>query len=862
MQGDERGLDLFARLALRDAPGEARLLVVVDQFEEVFTYRPQDEQAKARFEKARAAFFANLLHAAAASGGRVAVVLTMRSDFLGACASFPRLNDVLNAHLVQVGPMQEDELREAINRPAYLVGCEVEPALSERLLADVEGQPGALPLLQFALTEVWKKRDVRRLTLRAYEALGGVEGALEHRANEIFQRFKPEEQEFCRRIFLRLVQPGEGTEDTKRRVPYRELLPDDPERAAAMREVIRVLAHRDARLITTEGADATDGAVEVAHEALIRGWTQLRRWIETERAGLRIQRRLTEAAQEWADARPEAKEDFLYSGARLAVCREWVATHRDELNPIESAFLAASEEAERQRKQDEVENERRLREAAEAAQEAERKRAEDAEAAAKRQKRLGRRFLVAAVGAVVFAAISGGLAVWANREASKAILGRANTLIANAHSICISRQPGQRFDALKALGEAVKIGRELRQSPQWFDWPRCEAVAALALPDVHITQSWPGFPPGTLRAEVSTDFTLYARTTETGSVSVRRVADDVEVASLPPLGEHARPGFGPGGLLMRYGEESGRFQLWDLTRANPVLRFPVGKDKDPGPVNSWSWDSRPDGRLVLLTYRNSSSLGMYETGTGNFRRLVASGIMKGADRALLHPSEEVAAITSYGSSTLQVLDLRTGAVLSVHLPWRGSGTGAWSPDGLTLVVPDGDSSLMHVYAFDLAARALRFTRKIQGPYSTGGGVVRFNPAGDCFAVRGWDAIVHLYDAVTGRLLFSTLPLRFSDSTLRFDPSGRRLAAARVGDLEDQIGVWSVADARGEYRVLPRDSAGHNPDLGLPAIHPQGASRPSPPSTVLFYTTWRPAESSNPFPLSAGPLPVSTAPATC
>ena len=331
LQGDERGLDLFARLALRNAPGKARLLVVVDQFEEVFTYRPQDEQAKARFEKARAAFFANLLLAAAASGGRVAVVLTMRSDFLGACASFTRLNDVLNAHLVQVGPMQEDELREAINRPAYLVGCEVEPALSERLLADVEGQPGALPLLQFALTEVWKKRDVRRLTLRAYEALGGVEGALEHRANEIFQRFKPEEQEFCRRIFLRLVQPGEGTEDTKRRVPYHELLPDDPERAAAMREVIGVLAHRDARLITTEGADATDGAVEVAHEALIRGWTQLRGWIETERAGLRIQRRLTEAAQEWATARPESMDGYLYSGARLAASREWAATHRDEL---------------------------------------------------------------------------------------------------------------------------------------------------------------------------------------------------------------------------------------------------------------------------------------------------------------------------------------------------------------------------------------------------------------------------------------------------------------------------------------------------------------------------------------------------
>ena len=110
----------------------------------------------------------------------------------------------------------------------------MEPGLTERLLADVEGQPGALPLLQFALTEVWKKRDVRRLTLRAYRAgegpgrARGIEGVLEHRANEIYRNLTPEDQELCRRLFLRLVQPGEGTEDTKRRVSYRELLPDDP----------------------------------------------------------------------------------------------------------------------------------------------------------------------------------------------------------------------------------------------------------------------------------------------------------------------------------------------------------------------------------------------------------------------------------------------------------------------------------------------------------------------------------------------------------------------------------------------------------------------------------------------------------
>ena len=116
----------------------------------------------ARYDQARDAFLANLLHAATVSGGRVAVVMTMRSDFLGACAPFEQLNAVLSAQQEQVGPMSTAELREAIERPAFLAGCGVEPALTERLLADVEGQPGALPLLQFALTETWKARRPRQ----------------------------------------------------------------------------------------------------------------------------------------------------------------------------------------------------------------------------------------------------------------------------------------------------------------------------------------------------------------------------------------------------------------------------------------------------------------------------------------------------------------------------------------------------------------------------------------------------------------------------------------------------------------------------------------------------------------------------
>jgi hypothetical protein len=415
-------LDSYLGLKFSGEPDDRRLLIVVDQFEEVFTYRPQDDRARERFERDRDCFLANLLNAAARPGGRAAVVLTMRSDFLGACAPFPQLSAVLAAHQELVGPMTAAELREAIERPAFLVGCEVEPALAERLLADVGGQPGALPLLQFALTEVWKRRDVRRLTLRAYTELGkddkgqerGIEGVLDHRANEIYRTtMTAEEQDVCRRLFLRLVQPGEGTEDTKRRVPLSELLPDDPARAQAVRKLVQALARGDTRLIATDEGDESGGVVEVAHEALIRGWGLLRRWVNDERAGLRTHRRLTDDAKEWEAAAESAEEDLLYRTTRLANCREWAATHRDELNPIEAAFLAASEEAEERRKLDELREERRRRAEAEAHE-------REARAAADRQRRARNRFAIAAVFAGALALACGVLAMWVSRERGRA----------------------------------------------------------------------------------------------------------------------------------------------------------------------------------------------------------------------------------------------------------------------------------------------------------------------------------------------------------------------------------------------------------------------------------------------------------
>ena len=209
-------------------------------------------------------------------------------------------------------------------------------------------------------------------------------GGIRRKADEVYDSFTPEQQELCRRIFLRLVQPGEGSEDTRRRASLREVVPSDPAQAAAVRAIIDRLADPESPLLTTERQETAtgEGTLEVAHEALIRGWPQLRKWIETDRAGLLTHHRLTEAARDWADAAVEAKEGSLYTGARLAVATEWANHHREELGALEAAFLSASQENEQQRRADEAEKNRRLADA-------ERQRAEEAEArtAAERRER-------------------------------------------------------------------------------------------------------------------------------------------------------------------------------------------------------------------------------------------------------------------------------------------------------------------------------------------------------------------------------------------------------------------------------------------------------------------------------------------
>jgi len=236
---DPRALHLLVGLALVDSP-DRRVVWVIDQFEEVFTL--------CNDEKERTAFLENLLYASSIPDGQCIVLLTMRADFLAKCAAWPGLAERIAAQQFLVSPMAPDMHRLVIEEPARRVGLEFESGLVETILLDVGDAPGALPLLEYALTELWKRRRGNRLTARDYHESGGVQGALAEKAEKIFDEFSPNEQEILRRIMLRLTHLGEGTEDTRRRAAMEELI-TKPDEGDAVQRVVRVLA--DARLLTT-----------------------------------------------------------------------------------------------------------------------------------------------------------------------------------------------------------------------------------------------------------------------------------------------------------------------------------------------------------------------------------------------------------------------------------------------------------------------------------------------------------------------------------------------------------------------------------------------------------------------------------
>jgi tetratricopeptide (TPR) repeat protein len=337
MEQDARALVLASRRLLSQN-GSKHLLLVIDQFEEIFT--------QCRQENERQVFLENLFTAVdPADSHPVSVLLTLRADFYSHLSRTERLRELVSQNQEFIGAMNSDELTRAILQPAALGNWKVQAGLVEVLLDDLGSEPGELPLLSHALLETWKRRRGRVMTVSGYTETGGVQGAIAQTAETVFrQRLTASQQLIARMIFIKLAEMGDSSLDTRRRAPFSELITRATDEAA-IDTVLGILA--DARLVTTGTQDpGEERVVEVAHEALIREWPTLRDWLNQNREGLILHRQLTEDVNDWLKLDRDA--GALYRGARLQQTLEWAKANADLISLSEQEFLDASRKAARE----------------------------------------------------------------------------------------------------------------------------------------------------------------------------------------------------------------------------------------------------------------------------------------------------------------------------------------------------------------------------------------------------------------------------------------------------------------------------------------------------------------------------------
>ena len=343
LEASETGLfDILNEILPDD---DSNLFLLIDQFEEVFT---QTEDNSVRVH-----FMDSLQYAITHPESRLWTVITIRADFYDKPLLYPKFGELVRERTEVVLPLSHNELESAIVQPSKSMGIQMEYELIESIIQDVQEEPGALPLLQYALTELFDRRDGLIMTLETYNESGGVLGSLARRAEELYVEMDVKHQESVRQLFLRLVTLGEGTEDTRRRVLWSELAfydgDDDP-----MNDVLEI--YTKYRLLTGDNDPQTrEPTVEVAHEALIRQWQRLRDWLADNRDNIRVQRQVVAAVNEWHQN--DNDNSYLASGMRLdqfeiLLDSDDIALTLEEKNYIEASIqhreAILQEEEERQ----------------------------------------------------------------------------------------------------------------------------------------------------------------------------------------------------------------------------------------------------------------------------------------------------------------------------------------------------------------------------------------------------------------------------------------------------------------------------------------------------------------------------------
>lgn len=744
------------------------LLLYIDQFEEIFTQVEQEET--------RARFLKNLWAAVTAPDSNFRLIITLRADFYDRPLAYHGFGDLIRKRTEVVLPMTLEELQRAIVDPALHVGVDLEPGLVLAIMADVSEQPGALPLLQYALTELFERREGRLLRLDAYHSIGGVLGALARRAEELYQGLDIAGQQVARQLFLRLVTPGEGSDATRRRVLRTELMSLNADESLVA-SVIDTFGKY--RLLTFDRDPVTRApTIEIAHEALIRQWARVHDWLEESREDLSRQRRLAAAANEWINAGQDSS--FLARGSRLDQFEAWAKDTELALNQTELAFLHASIAA---------------REARLAEETAQREREAMLERRSRNRLRvLALVLLIATVGALGLSAIAITQSEAAQRSAITAAHAQELAYIeaANAQTQAAIAQT----NALEARSLALAASSQLALKDGNSDMAVLLALEAnrvvnpmqaqLALAEV-------AYSPGTERqlrghlapvtdVAISPDQKLVISVSRDGYGYVWDVASGEIVHRLSGHQDRVTSiVFSPDGEIVLTGSWDGTARLWDVATGDEI-----GRIQHTSGVLAVAFS--PGGR-TMATATDGGSVFLWDVASRQRRRRLDGH--EGAVTAIAFSPDSRFIASGSMDKTITVWNLNTGReVIRLAGHTDRITSLAFHPNGRLLASGSSDNTV-RVWDIETGADVARFSSHTDSVTD-----VAFDPQGRMLLSVSWDGSMYHWDLETGQAVHHFLGHTGAVTSVAIAGDGHHAVS---GSDDTTVRIWEIDSSSDRQR---------------------------------------------------------------
>jgi WD40 repeat protein len=798
---------------LEKESGTDRVLIVVDQFEELYTLT-SDEEACRRF-------LDELLAASSHAESKANIALALRGDFVGKALANRSLSDQLQDAQVNLGPMTRQELECAICKPAEKVQLEFESGLVRRILNDVGNEPGNLPLLEFVLRELWDKRHGGILLNETYDVIGGVQGAVATKADELLKGLSLAEQKTLQRVFLRIVRPSESGLDTRRRAAFSELPPDGAE--------IVVKLAKERLLVTNRSPSDREQTVEVAHEALISNWSTLRAWVNEDREFLLWRERLGSLLAEWE--RAQESDETLLRGPLLIEAQKWFHQRSQDLSDQERKFISASRQEreqlarqEKERQEREIEAARKLAEEQKERAELFERREEERKEAARKLRR--RAFAAAAAATMALILLATTFFNWLKVREQAQEASQSDCLVAEE-----DWRLGQKAEALAHFAMAQHhmpkssfleeaLANALSSLPKSSFLEEALANALSSLPKQNARVSFKGHGDAVLGAVFSRNG---QRVLTASGDRTARLWDTDSGKQLANFEGHTgvvrSAVFSPNGRLVLTASDDRTARLWDTDSGKQLASFeghtgvvrsavfsPNGQRvltaSDDRTARLWDTDSgkqlakfeghteallsavfSPDGRRVLTTsYDETARL----WDTDGRKQLASFEAHNGAVRSAVFSSDGQRVLTA-SSDKAQLWDADSGKQL---ISFAGHADTVWSavfsPDGRRVLTASGDKTA-RLWDVD--------TGRQLGSFEGHAGAILnalFSPDGQRVLTTSWDNTARLWDTNSRELLTSFEGHADTILSAVFSPDGRWVLTA---SRDQTARLWEAVSAR-------------------------------------------------------------------